>query len=162
VPRHRPKRLAVLVLCIGIGLTGFSRFKVDDDVRRLQPLSGEFRRQELAVQHLTGFSGATQFLLVRARGTQAALQTEERLLPLLEAARQNGAISGFQAVAQFVPSIERQEENRNLVQERLQPFLTQYYEQLGVVDRTPEPAKQDGFVTRICSKRTRRSGSREI
>jgi predicted exporter len=146
-PGRRRQHLAVFALCIVIAIAGFARLKADDDVRRLQPLSSELRRQELAIQRLTGVSGGTQFLLVQAEGTQAALQTEERLLPLLEKARRSGAISGFQATAQFVPSIARQQENRSLVRERLRPLLPAYYQQLGIIDRTPEPNETEGFVT---------------
>ena len=146
-PRRGRQRLALFVLLLVIAIGGFTRFEADDDVRRLQSLSAELRRQELAIHRLTGISGGTQFMLVQARDTQAALQTEERLMPLLEAAKRNGAISGYQAAAQFVPSIARQTENRNLVQDRLHPLVSGYYEQLGMVDSTAAPTEDEGFVT---------------
>jgi predicted exporter len=146
-PGRRRQRLALLGLSFVIAATGFARIKVDDDVRRLQPLSPELRRQELAIQRLTGGGGGALFLLVQGKDTEAALQAEEHLLPLLEQAKRNGAIAGFQAPAQFVPSIARQLDNRNLVRARLQPLLTAYYEQLGIVDATPETPEGEQFVT---------------
>lgn len=64
-PARRWQRLALFGLCIVVAIVGFARFKADDDVRRLQPLSSELRRQELAIQQLTGAGGGTQFLLVQ-------------------------------------------------------------------------------------------------
>jgi predicted exporter len=134
---HEPRCVRVRwSLAGGLGLTtvlGLAHLAIDDDVRRLQPLSPALKQQELAIQRLTGVRPGGQFLLVQAATTEAALQIEEALLPRLEVARRGGALASYQALAQFIPSAQRQRENRALVRDRLvRPFLAAYYDQLGM------------------------------
>jgi predicted exporter len=119
---------------------------VDDDVRHLQSLSPSLKAQEDRIQRLTGANGATQFLLVQNDDDQELLRNEEDLLPLLEQARRDGLLAGFQAPAQFVPSIARQRENRDLVREQLLlPHLAGYLAQIGLV--APLEAGSEGDLT---------------
>lgn len=148
-PRHRRLRMALAVVGLVVGVAGALRLHVDDDVRRLQPLAADLKRQEAAIQRLTGFAGGVQFFLVRAPSEEAALETEEELIARLTVAQRDGALGGFQAVAQFVPSTARQRDNRRLVEERLvRPYLARYYEQLGLLADGPEPSGEgDEFLT---------------
>ena len=138
---------ALLLACLVAGVIGWSQLRVNDDVRALQTLSSELKRQEADVMRLTGWSPGTQYLLVRAESEQAVLETEEKLADLLSGVREKGALTGFTTVAQFVPSIARQTENRNLVTTRLvTPHLASYVSQIGyegAIDYTPP----DRFAT---------------
>lgn len=136
--RFRAARLTAGAVLGTVVVAGLAATVIDDDVRRLQPLSPELKRQEQELRRLTGVAAGGQFLLVQGRDTEAALQTEEALAPLLDAARAGGALAGYQSVAQFVPSATRQAENRVLVRERLlQPYLAAYYGQLGMTEVEP-------------------------
>lgn len=131
-PSLRFVRLAVVVACVALGVAGAFRLRVDDDVRHLQSLSTDLKRQEADIRRLTGFSPGTQFLLVRGSSEQAILQVEERLTDSLDRARQSGILGDFTTVSQFVPSIARQTENRELVRSRLIiPHLASYAAQIG-------------------------------
>jgi predicted exporter len=91
------------------------------------------KRQEEAIRRLTGVAASGQFLLVQAPNTEEALRREEALFPLLERARGKGVLAGYQALAQFVPSMARQAENRALVRDRLvAPYLAAYYRDIGM------------------------------
>ena len=90
-------------------------------ISKRYPVTSVMRKRK--IRHLTGMEGGTEFLLVQARDGESALQTEEALIDRLTAARQQGALRGFQAVAQFIPSIKRQRADAELVRDRLmRPF----------------------------------------
>jgi predicted exporter len=140
-PRHRRLQIAVLAGLFGLAALGALRLHVDDDVRRLQALAPDLARQEAEVRRLTGGTAGGQFFLVRGRDTQAVLEREEMLLERLRAS----GISGVQAIAQVVPSIARQRENRALVESALyKPHYGHLAEQLGL---PPEPPRGNaGFL----------------
>jgi len=145
--RYRRWRHGFIALCALLGVTGLTRLKVDDDLRHQQALSGDLQREELEVRRLTGMEGGTEFVLVQAADSESALQNEEVLIQRLAAMQRDGALIGFQAVAQFVPSIKRQRENSALVQDQLmRPFLASYYRQLGVVGGMQPFAAAHGFL----------------
>jgi predicted exporter len=146
--RYRRWRLGFVLLCILMGLAGFARLRIDDDLRHQQALSGDLRDEESQIRHLTGMEGGTEFLLVQARDSESALQTEEALIDRLTAARQQGALLGFQAVAQFIPSIKRQRADTELVRDRLmRPFLAGYYQRIGLTGGLQIDANTKGFLT---------------
>ena len=111
------------------------------------------RDQESQIRRLTGISGGTEFLLVRAADRDGALQTEEALEARLTSARQDGAIRGFQSLAQFVPSVARQRDNRALVNDKLmRPYLASYYQRLGVTGRHARWRRHHGIPDPRCNQ----------
>ncbi len=141
-PRWRRLRPVALLGLLACALAGLPRLRVDDDVRRMQAMSADLRRQEAEIERLTGAPAAAQFLLVRGTNAEAILRTQERLMPQLVRALQEGALDGFVAPAQFVPSQARQAENRELVEwELLAPHLGRYVDAIGFTDPVqPAPA----------------------
>lgn len=131
-PALRVARYSIVAGCLVCAVGGTFLLKVDDDVRHMQSLSTPLRSQEREIERLTGSSAGTQFILVRATNEQGLLQSEEKLMPLLVRAKQDGALDGFTAMSQFVPSISRQKENRTLIQNKLvTPHLAAYLQQIG-------------------------------
>jgi predicted exporter len=131
-PSLQGARLAIVGFCIVAAAAGMLFLRSDDDVRHLQSLSSELKRQESQIEKLTGSSSGTQFILLRGASEEALLQEEERLAPRLAGAERDGALEGHTAIAQFVPSIARQKENRALVRDRLvKPHLAGYLAQIG-------------------------------
>ncbi|HWY14480.1 MAG TPA: hypothetical protein VNX86_04980 [Rhizomicrobium sp.] len=125
-----PARAAIAALCLASGLAGLLVLHTDDDVRHLQSLSPDLKSQQSEVERLTGSSPGTQFLLVRGTDEQNVLEKEEKIAERLSRARR--AVGGFTTMAQFVPSIARQKENRELVRSRLMaPHLAAYLAQTG-------------------------------
>lgn len=131
-PALRTARIAIVCACAGAALAGAFFLRADDDVRHLQSLSSDLKRQESRIEKLTGSSSGTQFLLVRGTSEEELLQAEERLTHRLADAERKGALEGYTSIAQFVPSMARQKENRALVRERLiKPYLAGYLSQIG-------------------------------
>ncbi|SCA56648.1 putative RND superfamily drug exporter [Candidatus Terasakiella magnetica] len=100
-------------------LAGATLFHIDDDVRRLQSLPLDLKAEEDQIRNITGLDNATRILLVHGKNEQDVLQLEENLLPKLSNIQGKGDIIGFQAMAQLIPSIKKQKENRDLVQNTL-------------------------------------------
>jgi predicted exporter len=145
--RYLRWRLGIVALIAILTIIGTTRLRVDDDIRHQQALSANLRQQESQIRRLTGISGGTQFLLVRASDGDGALQLEEALQTRLKSSRQDGAIRDFQSLAQFVPSVARQRDNRALVNERLiRPYLASYYRRLGMTGVAPADDESTGFL----------------
>lgn len=148
MPRHRPTRWVLVGIVLAAALLGASRLTVTDDIRRFQALPEALKSQEAELRRLAGVAAGSEFLLVRAADEESALDTEETLIDRLDRATGDGALAGFQAIAQVVPSAARQRENRALVHDRLiVPFLASYDERLGIVDADPPDANQPGVLT---------------
>lgn len=94
---------ALLLLAALIAAAGLFKLKSNDDVRQLYASSPEAVRQQEKVQQLMKLPSSGRFFLVRGADEQQLLQREEALCASLEK-------SGirYQAVSQFVPSLERQ------------------------------------------------------
>ena len=119
---------------------GVAHLTVDDDVRHQQSLSSVLTAQQTEVKRLTGFGQTTQFFVVEGSDEQLVLRREEELGTHLADAVSAHALGGWQSVAQFVPSLARQQENRDLVERKLrQPYLAQLRDQLGLTVAADDP-----------------------
>jgi predicted exporter len=128
----RPRRLAVIAVALGIAAIGLVRLHPDDDVRRMQSLSPALLADQANIRRLSGGIGEGPFLLVRAKDDEAALRAEETLVDRLEEPRKHGALAGWLAPALYVPSAERQRDNRALIQTVLEPLLPAHWQRLGL------------------------------
>ncbi|WP_341894758.1 hypothetical protein [Ferrovibrio terrae] len=132
-PRLRPLHHALLAIFVLIGVIGWLQLEVDDDVRHMQALSPALLKEQADIQRLTGAAPAAQFLLIKAADDEAALQREEAIMPALEAMRDSGQISSYQAPASYVPSAARQRENAQLRATQLDAAMRQaQYSRLGL------------------------------
>ena len=113
----------------------------------MQSLNPELAKQQDRIQTLIGSAGANQFVLVQAVSDEAALRIEEELVERLRLLVAQGALSGFQAPAQYVPSAERQRQNRGLLRERLDPLLEAQMTGLGLVQAPERPDDSAPFLT---------------
>ena len=145
-PNWRPMRRVVIGLIIVLGAAGLLRLRADDDVRHMQSLSADLLQQQADILHLIGSVTASQFLLIHADSNEAALQREEALAPLLQQQVSDKNLSGYQIVSAFLPSAQRQADNRELIAEKLQqPYLAQQVQQLGL----PVPPAGSAAVTNL-------------
>ena len=142
--RWRALRLAFCVGLVVIVAAGLWRIDFDDDLRKLQPLDASLSAEQAAIAAVTGLNLTTQYLLIEAESDERALQTEERIAPMLGAWQQSGLIRAAQSPAAYVPSLARQEENAKLRREKLaEPFLAELLEALGLQADAISAAPED-------------------
>lgn len=143
---RRARWIVLFGACLA-GTFGILRLHADDDVRRMQSLDAGLAAQQERIQTLIGSTGANQFILVQAADDEAALRIEEELVERLRPLVAQGALSGFQAPAQYVPSAERQRQNRDLLRGRLDPLLGAQMAALGLVQAPDRPDDSVPFLT---------------
>ena len=124
-----PVLLAVL---LALSVKTISDSSSLDDIRLLQTSPPSLLAEETNAQNLLGKSSSSQFLLISAKTLNECLQKEESISPLLNKWVSDGTLSGYQSLAQQLPSIERQQENLALVQQLYDQQLTAFYQQLGL------------------------------
>lgn len=132
-PRWRIVRLASLAMLVGLGVVGALRLTAEDDVRRMQAVSPRLVSEQARFQALVGLTAGAQFFVIKAADHEAALRQEETLLDRLRPLRTGGALAAYRAPASFVPSVQRQRANRDLLRERLEaPLLARHLAALGL------------------------------
>ena len=117
--RLAPWRFGCILAIAALAIAGLTRFHTDDDVRRMQALSPDLLAQQARLQALIGHEGGGQFFLVPARDAETALQRQEALAERLRPLVADGALSGFRSPAQYVPSAQRQQDNRSMREREL-------------------------------------------
>ncbi|NML29415.1 MMPL family transporter [Paraburkholderia antibiotica] len=105
---------AALLLIVAI--PGWLRLTSDDDIHLLIQRDASLVAQEDKVRAAVGVDNSAQFFVVRGATGEAVLQRAEALGARLDALNgtANG-VGGYQSVAQFVPSAQRQNADRALL-----------------------------------------------
>lgn len=102
--------LGVAVICA----LGWAQVRASDDIRQLQSSPPALVQSQGEVGRALGVPSAGQFYLVRGENAQQVLEREEalkaRLAPLVAA----GALDGWSAVSDWVPSIAQQQSDAQL------------------------------------------------
>ena len=143
---RRARRLILSGVCVA-GLAGLLQLHADDDVRRMQSLDTGLVAQQERIFALIGPASAGNIILVQAIDDEGALRIEEALAERLRPLVRQGALSSFQTLAQFVPSIDRQRQNRDLVRMRLDPLLDAQMTALGLEKAPDRPDDSAPFLT---------------
>jgi predicted exporter len=140
-PRFRQLRAGIFVAAAAISIIGLMRLHADDDVRHMQSLAPDLVAEQEEIQSLIGTGAASQFFLIHAPTDELALEREEVLVDRLGSLVGDGALLGFQAASQYVPSAARQRENRKLVAEHLLgPTLDGYIARLNMSEGLTLPS----------------------
>ena len=80
----------------------------DDDLSKLTPVPLELIQRDQELRSALGAADVRYMLVLTARNSEQALQTLEELQPALEQLVRDGALSGFDHAARYLPSIETQ------------------------------------------------------
>ena len=106
----------VAALLLIAALPGWLRLTSDDDIHLLTQRDPSLVAQEDKVRAAVGVDNSAQFFVVRGDTPEMVLQRAEALGTKLDALDSTAdRISGYQSVAQFVPSAQQQNENRALL-----------------------------------------------
>jgi predicted exporter len=119
--------LGVGMIAMLLLLLSFSR--ANDDVRLMQPLSATLKAQESAIRQILGAGVENQYYLIQADSPEILLQREESLR---DGWRRTTGKDARLALSQWVPSMQRQEENRQLVDRLYAQNLSDFASELGL------------------------------
>jgi len=128
-PKLETNRVLLLLLLVplGLALQSIWNSNAQDDIRLLQTSPASIMQQEQSLHRILGISSSSRFLLISANTLEACLQKEEQLITTLDKLITEGEISGFQALSSSLPSLRRQAENIELVQELYDNQLVSFY-----------------------------------
>jgi predicted exporter len=113
------RAVVIAALALAACIPGWMALQPNDDVRLLVPRQPELALQDATIRATTGFDAGSRFLLVRGANEEEVLSRETFLVQRLRELERSGALSGHQAVSDFVPPRAAQVENRALLQKRV-------------------------------------------
>ncbi len=117
--RATPAWLGIGVAVAAVSLFGWSRLGTNDDIRNLQTPPKALVADQIALGKLLDAPTPVQYFLVRGASAEIVLQREEALKKALDPLIAQGRISGYQALSNWVPSLQAQAGRRALVEEKL-------------------------------------------
>ncbi|HEX8404122.1 MAG TPA: MMPL family transporter, partial [Duganella sp.] len=115
---NRATLAAAVVFALAAGF-GISRLGANDDIRLLQNPPKHLIDDQIKLSKLTDAPTPVQYFLVRGASAEEVLQREEALKARLDPLIATRAISGYQAVSNWVPSARKQAERRALIEQKL-------------------------------------------
>ena len=120
-PRVRLNQKTLLAgLLFGLfAVMGGSKLTVSDDIRSLEKPSPTLLRDQIKLSQLLDAPSPIQFYLVRGATEEIVLQREEALKRQLSPLINRGIISGYQAISNWVPSLQMQKRNQQQIEQVL-------------------------------------------
>lgn len=117
-PRSRREPAPVRpVLMVGLALSTLAllaaavldpRPWLESDIAALSPVPDSSKALDRRLRRGLGIGEATHLLLIGGADIQQVLRRQERLLPVLAAARESGELTAYDAAARVLPSVELQ------------------------------------------------------
>lgn len=147
--RSGRRGVAALLVLTAIAAAGIAQLRFRDDIRLLQDFPPTLIEEDRRVRALLPQSfDPARFIVITGETADEVLQRSERVIAGLRALQEDEQLDGFQAVAQFVPSVERQREDAALVAKLAQhrAALEQYAEAVGLPS-----AAIDNFIEQASS-----------
>lgn len=142
-----PLRWLAILSVLALAGWGAMHLSVDDDVRRQQALDPVLAGEQARLQELIGIEGSGQFFLIRATTVEAALQLEEQLGQRLNQLVREGHLAGWRSPARFVPSLQRQQTDADLIRDRLAaPYLASFGATIGMAEPRLAIPSEDGLL----------------
>lgn len=136
--------LGALFCLFLISLIGFLKLKSNDDIRFLFSPNKQLLALEKKTKEILGYQNATQFFLITAKSEQKLLEKEEKLTSKLNKLIAENKLSSYQAFSHILPSLQRQKENYNLIQnELMSPHFSSLSRELGFSGTEKEKVLQD-------------------
>lgn len=117
--KNQKVRMAIsgsLILLFGGGLL---KLTFDDNIQNFQAVNPSLRQEEEIIRSLLPIDQSGKFILIAGKSTEDLLQTQEKLIPLLDSLQHNKDIKNYRCLAHLVPSEQRQQENQHLQRTKL-------------------------------------------
>ncbi len=124
----------MLVITVFMIVVCINTYKANDSIVVLNNSSAELQRSEQLIHKLTAPPSSTKFIIVSGDTEQDLLQREEQVIAQLQTLVDDGALTGFNAVSNMVPSIKTQDDNYQVFGQHIYSesgALTELYSRLG-------------------------------
>ncbi|KGY14265.1 membrane protein [Vibrio tubiashii] len=108
------------IACVLATIVPLANLHYDDDIKQLQAMPNDLKQQEALISQLSGMQSSQQMLVVTAENDEALMQRLEALTPTLNDWQQDGVINGYQSLNQYISSIDRQQQNYQLISDLYQ------------------------------------------
>jgi predicted exporter len=132
---RKPKvRLFTPLVMLCASLAAFSQVQFDDDIRQLQAMPESLKVQEQLIKNITGVGQNQQMLLVKADSEQLLLTRLREVSVQLSQWQEQGLLTSYQSISQYLPSIEEQQSNYQLVNQLYQTQSPLLSEKLNFAD----------------------------
>lgn len=105
--------LPISIFCFS--LIGLTQVNYNDDIRQLQAMPDALKTQEETISKLSGVSNSQEMLLVTDSTRQGLLEKLSQLSKPLEQLKAQRVISGYQSLSQYLPTLNQQAANYQLV-----------------------------------------------
>ena len=112
---HKKVRFLLPVVLVIFASVGLTKITFNDDIHQLQAMPEALKIQEQSIKTMTGVGNNQRLLLVKAKSEEQLLQRLEQLSQQFNIWKAEGVIQGLQSASQFVPSIQTQKANYQLV-----------------------------------------------
>lgn len=109
--RHGMIVNAMVLLCVAVSIFGVTQLRFEGDIRKLNRLSADSRRDEECIMKVWGGFLNTS-VVVRRDTMEEALRANDRISVLLRTLRDQGSIRDYSSIAPILPSLRTQRENR--------------------------------------------------
>ncbi len=140
----------MLVISVLMTVVCIYTYRANDSIVVLNNSSAELQRSERLIHKLIAPPSSTKFIIVSGDTEQDLLQREEQVTAQLQTLVDDGALTGFNAVSNLVPSIKTQDDNYQVYGQHIYSesgALTELYSRLGFpkqqIDKALESYKLD-------------------
>jgi predicted exporter len=107
------KFIAIAILTLSIAL--LSQLSFNDDIRNFYSADKSLQSQEIKIKQILKSKWDLQYFLIEQGDPQALLETEEKLTKQLKPLLKNKQLSHISAISQWLPSIQQQKQNHQIV-----------------------------------------------
>lgn len=144
-----PKFLFILLVApISAGLLLTTVDENNDSIRQLQAIPPQLHQQEQAIQQLVAAPATNQFFVVKGSSHQELLSKLEAVNPELHKLREQGVIDGYTHLAQFVPSLQEQSANYQLISNFIDTDSLSDFIDLGLITHEQVVSLGSEFVSK--------------
>lgn len=125
-------RFALIAVVLMVGGYGVSQIKADDQVQSLQSKNADVAQQDAKIKQLFHQQQSSQYFVVYGDNAEQLAEREQGLIAHLQQLQQQGAIDGYQALGDWLPSHKQQQQNLKQQQQIPASLLALYSEQTGI------------------------------
>jgi predicted exporter len=125
-------RIALIVVVLLFGGYGLSQIKADDQVQSLQSKNADVVQQDAKIKQLFHQRQSSQYFVVYGDNAEQVAQREQTLIAQLQLLQQQGKIDGYQALGDWLPSVQQQQHSVQQQQQIPASLLTAYAEYTGL------------------------------